>query len=386
MLRRVALILLVMFFVGGEVAPMLLVSPATAQEQAPKKRKTLFDMLFGGGEPAVEVPAPQKVQKAPKTATLPPPKPAIEKAPGATRLAVFGDSLAVDLAKALERFYAEDPNIVIINQGVGSSGFVREDFFDWDKTAREQVEANSFDIAVMIIGINDRQPLKVDGKSLKPLTDEWVAAYQPRVRAVVDAIHNAGKPLIWIGLPAMSKTDFSTAMGQISAIQRLAAFAGGAEFLDIYERFVDDEGKYTSYGPDLNGARVKMRKDDGIHFSAAGADKLAFYLSQSIKLFYRGGGAVGIEVADALAGTDAALMVRPPYQGLGQIRLLEVAGAVIPLTATPKRASDLVVSGAVPVAATPSEAFDMRMLVEAPVGRADDFGVGTVREAENAGP
>ncbi|HWA18693.1 MAG TPA: SGNH family hydrolase [Devosia sp.] len=386
MFRRLALIVVLMLFAGGELAPVLFVSPAIAQEQPQKKRRTLFDMLFGGGQQqAQEAPAP-KAEKAPKAAALPPPKPEVEKAPGATRLAVFGDSLAVDLAKALDRFYAEDPNIVIINQGVGSSGFVRDDFFDWDKTAKEQVEANSFDIAVMIIGINDRQTLKVDGKNLKPLTDEWVAAYQPRVRAVVDAIHNAGKPLIWIGLPAMSKADFSTAMGQISAIQRLAVFAGGAEFLDIYERFVDDEGKYTSYGPDLNGARVKMRKDDGIHFSAAGADKLAFYLSQSIKLFYRGGGAVGIEVADALAGTDAALMVRPPYQGLGQIRLLEVAGAVIPLSATPKRASDLVVSGAVPVAATPSEAFDMTMLVEAPAGRADAFGVGTVREAETAGP
>ena len=112
-------------------------------------------------------------------------------------------------------------------------------------------------------------------------------------------------------------------------------FAGGAEFVDIYDRFLDEDGKYTSYGPDLNGNRVRMRKDDGIHFSAAGADKLAFYLSQSIKLYYLGGGGVGIEVADALAGTDAALMVRPPYQGLGQTRLLEVAGAVIPLSRRP---------------------------------------------------
>lgn len=386
MLRRALLVAFLMLFAVGEVAPSLFVGSAIAQEQPQKKRRTLFDMLFGGGQPAEEAPAPQKVEKAPKAAALPPPKPAIEKAPGATRLAVFGDSLAVDLAKALDRFYAEDPNIVIINQGVGSSGFVRDDFFDWDKTAKEQVEANSFDIAVMIIGINDRQTLKLDGKNLKPLTEEWTAAYQPRVRAVVDAIHNAGKPLIWIGLPAMSKADFSTAMGQISAIQRLAAFAGGAEFLDIYDRFVDDEGKYTSYGPDLNGARVKMRKDDGIHFSAAGADKLAFYLSQSIKLYYRGGGAVGIEVADALAGTDAALMVRPPYQGLGQIRLLEVAGAVIPLTATPKRASDLVLAGGDPATASSGSAFDMQMLVEAPEGRADAFGVGKVAEAEGGSP
>src|SRR5690606_17175308 len=102
-----------------------------------------------------------------------------------------------------------------------------------------------------------------------------------------------------------------------------------------------------AHGPDLNGNRVRMRKDDGIHFSAAGADKLAFYLSQTLKLYYRGGGGLGIEVADPLAGTDAQVMVRPPYQGLGEIRLLEVAGAVISLTHSQRRAAELISTGAV---------------------------------------
>jgi lysophospholipase L1-like esterase len=271
-------------------------------------------------------------------------------------------------------------DIAIITAGFPRKpGMSRDDLlmanFDVIKTATEQVAANSFDIAIMIIGINDRQTIKTEAGSLKALTPEWNTLYQERVAGFVNAVRGANKPLIWIGLPPMSKSEFSTAMGQITAIQRLASFAGGAEFLDIYDRFVNDEGKYTSYGPDLNGAQVKMRKDDGIHFSSAGADKLAFYLSQSIKLFYRGGGAVGIEVADALAGTDAGLMVRPPYQGLGQVRLLEVAGAVVPLSATPRRASDLVVAGAVAVAATPTASFDMEMLVAAPPGRADSFGI-----------
>ena len=140
----------------------------------------------------------------------------------------------------------------------------------------------------------------------------------------------------------MSKSEYSAALSQISAMYRMAAFANGAEYLDIFERFLDEEGKYSSYGPDLNGQRVRMRKEDGIHFSRAGADKLAFYASQSIKLFYQGGGAVSLQVADPLAGTDAQLMQRPPFQGLGQIRLLEVAGAVIPLSNATKRAVDLV--------------------------------------------
>jgi hypothetical protein len=105
-------------------------------------------------------------------------------------------------------------------------------------------------------------------------------------------------------------------------------------------------------------------------------------LSQTIKNYYKGAGGVGIDIADALAGTDAALMVRPPYQGLGQTRLLEVAGAVIPLNRTPKRATDLVTSAA--VAPTTDDAFDMMLMIEAPIGRADAFGVGKMPAVEDA--
>lgn len=355
---------------------------AQEQQQRPRKRKTLMDLLFGDDQeqqqeaaPVVDEPA---VVRKPKEASLPPAKPAVEKAPGATRLAVFGDSMAIDLAKALGRLYAEDPNLVIVAQGVGDSSFVRPDFFDWNKTIGEQIAANSFDIAVIIIGINDRQKMRIDGTSYGSLTPEWTAVYSARVADFVTQLRNANKPTIWVGLPPMEAPSYAKAINQISEIQKLATFSGGAEFLDIFERFATEDGKYTTHGPDLNGNRVRMRKDDGIHFSAAGADKLAFYLSQTLKLYYRGGGTVGIEVADPLLGTDAQLMVRPPYQGLGQIRLLEVAGAVISLTHAQRRAADLVTAGTVELA----PAFDTSLLIQAPVGRVDAFGVGKLPGAE----
>jgi uncharacterized protein len=364
--------------------PGTLIAPP-AEERihiAQRKRRTLMDLLFGGDQEDEEEPVVERRrEREPERAALPaePAKPVVEKAPGATRVAVFGDSMAADLTKALERLYGEDPNIVIVGQGVGSSGFVRDDYFDWNKTIGEQIAANSFDIAVVIIGINDRQSIG----GTKALTPEWTAEYTARVSNFVNQLRNAGKPTIWVGLPPMEAPTYAKAIAAISEIQKLAAFSGGAEFLDIYERFLNEEGKYSAFGPDLNGNRVRMRRDDGIHLSAAGADKLAFYLSQTLKLYYRGGGGVGIEVADALAGTDAQLMLRPPYQGLGQIRLLEVAGAVISLTHAQRRAQDLVTAE---TANVEPAAFDMNLLIEAPVGRADAFGVGTTQEDDAPNP
>lgn len=359
----------------------LLVAQMTSDEQPPprKKRRTLMDMLFGDPEPQQQqAPVVEKPVKKPvKKAALPPPKPKIEKAPGATRIAVFGDSMATDVGNALERFYAEDPNLAVIVQGVGSSSFVRPDFFDWPTKIDEQIAANTFDIALFIIGINDRQKMRLNGESYGSLTPEWTTEYSTRVTNVVRALRAANKPVIWIGLPPMEAPKFGKAMIQVNEIQRLAAFSGGAEFLDIYDKFATEDGGYTARGPDLNGNMVRMRKDDGIHFSSAGADKLAFYISQSLKNYYRGGGTVGIEVADPLFGTDAQLMLRPPYQGLGQMKLLEVAGAVIPLTGATRRASDLVTADTVTL--TPV-GFDITQMLQAPAGRADAFGVGKVEK------
>ena len=372
-MKRLLLILFIALFACAEMGPALAQSGERFEVAQQQKRRTLFDLLFGEEpKPAAPVQQSQPRRTPPPEAVLPPPEPTIEKAAGATRLAVFGDSLAVDLAKALERFYAEDPNLVVIGQGVGSSGFVRDDYFDWNKAIGEQIAADSFDLAVIIIGINDRQELKANGQTYPPLGDGWKAAYQARLNTFLGQLRQARKPVVWVGLPPMSKSEYSAAMTQISALHRLAAFSGGAEFLDIYDRFLGEDGQYSAYGPDVNGQNARMRKDDGIHFSRAGADKLAFYISQSIRTFYRGG-TVTLAVSDPLLGTDAAAMVRPPYQGQGQIRLLEVAGAVMPLSRAPQRANDLISADSARIAA---QAFPLETLVNAPIGRADAFGVG----------
>jgi hypothetical protein len=371
----------------GRVEVAQLFGRSREQQQPRKKRRTLMDLLFGDDEeeepkaPVVDQPVVK--QKPKKAAVLPPPKPKIEKAAGATRVAVFGDSMATDVAKALDRFYAEDTNIVIIDQSVGDSGLVRTDYFDWPKKIGETIGKNTFDIAVFAIGINDRQKMSLNGKSYPSLSPEWTAEYSARVTSIVQQLRAANKPTIWVGLPPMEAPKFGQTMIQVNEIDRLAAFGGGAEFLDIFDKFATEEGKYTRNGPDLNGNMVRMRKDDGVHFSTAGADKLAFYLSQSLRNYYRGGGTVGVAVADPLLGTDAQLMVRPPYQGLGQMKLLEVAGAVISLTHAPKRAAELVSASA---ADLDPVGFDPQQLIEAPVGRADAFGVGTSPVAvENPG-
>ncbi len=384
-IRIVMLVLLVVQTGGGG-----LLSPVLAQETVQVERieiaqnKTLFDLLFGPKDPP-----PPPTQPSQTTTTRTPSAPRapapprvvvpeiIDKAEGATRLAVFGDSLAIDLAKAFQRAYAEDTNLSIVGKGVGSSGFVRDDFYDWNAAVREEIAADSFDLAVLIIGINDKQAL---GRS-RPLSDDWKAKYLERISEFLAQLRAANKPVIWVGLPPMRASSYSTAMSEIATIHRLAAITAGVDYVDIYERFVGDDGRYASRGPNLNGEDVRMRKSDGIHFSAAGSDKVVFFVNQALRNFYRGG-AINVAVEDPLLGTDAMLMVRPPFQGNGQFRLLEVAGAVLPISDEPDRALSLVLS--VPTGNDQiAHAFDLDLLIKAPIGRVDAFGVGVDPSSED---
>lgn len=393
-MRRVLVILMLFLFGGAELAPAMgqgFFGPSRqqlqyqqqqqGQQQQPPRRRNFFDMLFGPRDdsqdqqqllPPQQVAPPVVRRLKPQ---LPPAKPAIAKEDGATRVAVFGDDLAADVGKALDRFYADDPTTAVQQQAVGASGFVRPDYFDWSKTIGQQITANSFDVAVVMIGVNDRQSMTLDGKSFKALSDDWNKQYASRLADFLNQLRAANKPVVWIGMPPTAPPLLSQTMSQVSSMERLAAFGSGAQFVDIYDKFLDDNGNYTARGPDVNGQDALMRRSDGIHFTNAGADKVAFYASQSIKLVSHGG--AGLAVVDPLAGSDAAALLRPPYQGLGQGRLLQLAGAVIPLTGTQPRATELVEAGSPAV----TSGFDMKQLLEAPVGRADAFGVGVDPEA-----
>ncbi|WP_417584336.1 DUF459 domain-containing protein [Pelagibacterium sp.] len=360
------------------------IGSAFAQERS---TRTLFEVLFGSGDdnqqaqppaqptaPVTSQPRPQ-AQPAPRTQPQPAPaaaEPEVEKSQNARRVAVFGDSLAVDLARALERLYAENPEVVVDEQAVGSSGFVRNDFYDWNAAIEDEVIADSFDVAVVAIGINDRQALN----GADALSDPWRTAYRARLDAFLADLGAAGKQVIWLELPPMQQPSYGAAMAQISSIHKAAVGAASGVWVETYDRYLGEDGTYSADGPDLNGNIVEMRKGDGIHFSAAGADKLAFYIDRA--LGGTTGGRVSMsgstsEVADLLAGTDAAQMIRPPYQGLEQMRLLEMASFVQDLSGAAERASDLIFAGA---ATAGTRSFDIEDMLEAPVGRVDAFGLG----------
>ena len=332
MARRSAAVLLFgllwLAAVSAIAVPALLAAtaPALAQEQQRARRGGLLDLLFGRRErveqPEAAPPATRSRPRAARTAGAPaapvePQAPAIEKLENARTILVVGDFIASGLAEGLEEAFAESPGIRIVSRANGSSGFVRDDHYNWPAQIGGILEEEKPAVVLVMIGSNDRQQLSVDGGRERVRSEGWLKEYEARATNLAQAIKQSGVPLLWVGMPAFKVSSMSADMVAFNDIYRTVAESVGGEFIDIWDGFVDENGAFASIGPDINGQRVRLRGSDGINLTRAGKRKVAFYAERPLNRLLGGAAAPGIAslgpsgIPSAL-GQDPAEVDRTP--------------------------------------------------------------------------
>jgi uncharacterized protein len=198
-------------------------------------------------------------------------------------VAVIGDSLGQFLEEGLADIYADRPEVVILKQARESTGLVRDDYFNWVQAASKLASGNQHvDLAIMMIGSNDRQPIEDAAAVYDPLTPQWKRIYAERVDAISKALRNKGIPFLWVGAPIMRSGPLSDAMLALNDIYKTNVEKEGGTYLDVWDLFSDDSGQYALYGPDVNGDTARLRSSDGVHFTQAGARKLAQFVEPHI--------------------------------------------------------------------------------------------------------
>lgn len=58
-----------------------------------------------------------------------------------------------------------------------------------------------------------------------------------------------------------------------------------AQFADVWDGFVDEEGNFTQTGFDINGQTARLRANDGINITSTGKRKLAFYAEKPLHAY-----------------------------------------------------------------------------------------------------
>lgn len=207
-----------------------------------------------------------------------------QKDAAAFRVLVLGDAFSQLLAAGLEQSFASDPKVAVLRRGNDNSGLVRADYYDWMKAAREIADdPKKPDMAVIMIGGNDRQALNAGSGAQEALSPRWREIYGERVDGLIQIFKDKNIPVVWVGLPVMQPTGYSAAIAQINEIFRSSAAKAGVPFIDLWDKFTDEHGQYSAVGPDESGQIVTLRSTDGIHFTDAGARKLALFVEDEIK-------------------------------------------------------------------------------------------------------
>ncbi|MBB3595456.1 hypothetical protein FHX08_005868 [Rhizobium sp. BK529] len=278
------------------LGPMVPAHYAEAQELR-YQRRSILDFLLGrryiDEEPQPEMrdqprrqqprrrpPVAQKAITPTRTMPVAPAEPVVQKLDSAQKILVVGDFLAGGLGDGLTAAFETSPGVVVEARSNVSSGLVRDDYYNWPGELPKMIDELKPAMVVVMIGANDRQQMVTDAGKEKFRTDGWFTEYQRRVLAFGKEVTNRKIPLLWVGLPAFEPDSMTADAVQMNQLYRNQTESIGGEFVDIWDGFVDENGKFIVTGSDINGQQVRLRTTDGINLTQAGRRKLAFYVEK----------------------------------------------------------------------------------------------------------
>ena len=312
--------------------------PVSLAQQQPQQR-SLFQMFWQiPAQPRNATPQPRQraapVARRREAPVVVRDDPVIPKVDVAHHIVVLGDSLANLLANGLDDALNNRPDVEVIHRAKPDSGLVRSDFYDWPKAASELLASDQkISIGVILLGLNDRQPLREGETVHEPLSPRWLELYRDRVDAIASAFAAKRVPLIWVGAPPMQNGRLSADMITFNDLYRQRVEKAGGQYVDLWGGFVDAENRYTATGPDVSGQLVRLRLGDGIHFTAAGARKAAHFVDLVIRRMIEAApqnSVIALPVSPE-TGAPSALELQPG----GVERLIDQMVAGVPMIGLP---------------------------------------------------
>jgi hypothetical protein len=315
------------------------------------------------------------------------------------------------LAYGLEDAFSDNTDIGVARRHRTYSGLIqydsRNESQDWAGVARETIANEKPRFIVMMLGLNDRQLIRervaaprtpapgqpaaapaqdggapADGAA-EPggrtrsivhefRSEKWGELYAKRIDDTIAVLKARGVPVFWVGMPSVRGPKSTSDMVYLNELFRARAEKAGITYIDVWDGFVDEGGRFNQQGPDFEGQTRRLRTNDGIHFTKAGARKLAHYVEREIRRALSTGPVPVVLPAEpqqpAPPPTPTALPGTPVTRPL--------AGPVLPLTTTAKASEELL--GAATMAPAVDHPTVTRVLVkgepvESPAGRGDDF-------------
>ena len=205
------------------------------------------------------------------------------------RVLVVGDGLAGGMGAGVSRMSEERPGIEIVNRFNELSGLARPEFYDWATALPKITLAKPYDAAILMLGTNDRQAIRIGDAVHEFGSPEWRSFYAAQVDRMLDVLKGQGLRVYWVGLPPMADPAFDVDMKVIAEIQQQHVTGRGGVFIDIRPYFVGADGNYVERGLDDIGEDRKLRARDGVAFMKQGNNRLGQVVLEAVLKAEAGG-------------------------------------------------------------------------------------------------
>jgi hypothetical protein len=198
-------------------------------------------------------------------------------------------------------------------------------------------------------------------------SERWVELYKKKIEDMIGVLKAKGVPVLWVGLPAVRGSKATSDMLLLDSLYRESASKAGITYVDVWDGFVDEGGRFVQHGPDFEGQTRRLRSGDGVFFTKAGARKLAHYVDREIKRLLANR-ALPVALPSDPGTPDTNVKPGAPAPR-------PLAGPIVPLVASSVGTSELLGGAGTRPAAI--DALAARTLVKGeplapPGGRADD--------------
>ncbi len=210
------------------------------------------------------------------------------------RLQVYGESVAEGLLFGMVELLAKEPRLQIQRKHRQIGNLLRGgEAEDLKAVEAELAGVETPHIAVVTPNMVYRFPWRENfdrrfppnsearREEIERRKTEWRTQYGARIDRLMRAFRKKSVAVYWLGMPIMRNTYATEDAQVINDLIRERALQNGGKFIDIFSSFADEEGQYSTQGPDIDGKVKPLREQD--NFTGAGYRKLAHFLERELK-------------------------------------------------------------------------------------------------------
>ncbi|EOH2727626.1 GDSL-type esterase/lipase family protein [Campylobacter coli] len=195
----------------------------------------------------------------------------------------IGDSLMQGVAITLNRDLI-DLGLKANDLSKQNTGLSYKSYFDWAKATKEAFAKNpNIKYLVVLLGANDPWDIKKGGIYHRFGSDSWIDIYTYRVNEIINIAKQHHAKILWFEIPPVKKNELNEKIQILNKIYSEEILKNKQIFINTKLFFsVNDE--FSTYIKNENNKSIKMRTDDGIHFTSNGAKEMSKLLLQHITI------------------------------------------------------------------------------------------------------